>query len=433
MGGLLAFLRVSQANPGPVIGFFAGFWMCLYSVADFALRPRSIYIAQTLDAYRYPSAALAQAFVFVIILGAVPMIVGAMWAGLDFRRVKVFFSIALLVCLSIALSYVHAIDVRGLSYLVLVASVFGYLMVGASANIDSEGFWRGLGLGVVICETAVMSVVLIDHDVQWGRLYGHNSANYWGMTAQGTILACLAIRNRPLQVVAIAVAVVTMCWCQSRGSMLATGVGLVAAIGVSTLTKRVSAWLWLFVPAALLIFGILGLDVVMDKLLLLSDPGRGLTSGFTGRTIAWRETLDLFYSHPLFGVGYRQNEQYLSTAIGAHNAYLATLADVGLFGAAAYLLLMCGGLVMAWRKALGGPTPGRLMAVAYLSAYLVNGLFERNALNVGNFYSVMAIVVCVWSWRANADRAPMTRPAAGPGPRSRRDRLTASFSPALRP
>jgi O-antigen ligase len=258
-----------------------------------------------------------------------------------------------------------------------------------------------------------MTVVMIDHDAQWGRLYGHNSANYWGMAAQATILACLALRNRPLQVVAIVVSVVVMFWCQSRGSMLATGAGLLVALALSTRARRVSAWIWLLGPAILLFGGVIGFDYLSDKFFLLSDRSRGLGSGFTGRVTAWRETLDIFYAYPLFGVGYRENEQYLTTAVGPHNAYLATLADVGMFGMAAYLLLLVGGLAKATYRAMAWCSPGRLMSAAYLSAYLVNGLFERNALNVGDFYSVCALVLCVWSWRTGSeDIAAAARTAA---------------------
>jgi O-antigen ligase len=221
------------------------------------------------------------------------------------------------------------------------------------------------------------------------------------MAAQATIICCLAIKNRPLQIVAILISIVTMFWCQSRGSMLATGFGVLAVLMVLSLTKRLSAWIWLFAPAFFAPLAIFGVSFFADKILQLSDPNRGMQSGFTGRASAWRETLELFYNHPLFGVGYRENDQYLTSAAGAHNAYLATLADVGLFGASAYLLLMFGGLLAALSKAVARPTPGRLMAAAFLSAFVVNGLFERNALNVGNFYSVLAIVICVWSWRVD--------------------------------
>jgi O-antigen ligase len=398
-GGLAAPNWLSQFPPGRLAGLLTGCWVSLYCLADFVLRPRSLDFVQTLETLRHPSPALAAAFLVLAAIGGVPMVLAAVSVNVDFRRVKLFFSLTLIICLSIVLSYIGATDMKDVGHLLLVAVTLGYLMVGAAANLDPERFLQGLGAGVALCQTAMLSIVLIDHDAQWGRLYGHNSSNYWGMTAQATIIACLAVRNRPLQILAAVIGLTTLVWCQTRGSMVAAGVGLLVAVGVLSLTKRLSAWVWLVGPAVLATIAIAGADFLSNKVMMLSDPNRGAASGLTGRVGVWRETLNLVYEHPLFGVGYRQHEQYLTSAASAHNAYLATIADVGLFGLMAYLLLVFGALAMAMAKAIKAPTPGRLMAVSYVSAYIVNGLFERNALNTGDLYSVLALVVCVWCWR----------------------------------
>jgi O-antigen ligase len=405
---------IEQFALGRRIGVATGCWLTLYCLADFLLRPRQVDTPTTFVAYREASGPLAVALTAVLALGAAPMVLGAALGGLDFRRSKHLFIVVLLICLSVALSYLGAVDQGGLIHLVLLYIVLGYIVVGVSAKIDREEFLKGLALGVVVSQTAMMAAVLINHDVLWGRLYGHNSPNYWGMSAQATIIACVAVKNRPLKVLAIAISIVTMVWSQSRGSMIATGAGLFAVLITLSLSRRLSFWIWVFAPALGLILGLLGFTFISDKLFLMSDPGRGLDSGFSGRVTVWSEALDLFGAHPVFGVGYREGENYLTTEVSAHNAYLATLADIGLFGTATYLILTFGGLYLAAKRALRIGSFASLFPVAYLSAYAVNGVFERNGLNTGNFYSMAALVLSAWSWQADtsAPRLPPTRPAA---------------------
>jgi O-antigen ligase len=400
---------VEQPALGRRIGLITGCWLTLYCLADFLFRPRRADTLIVFGTYRDASGPLAAALIAVLALGAAPMLLGAALSGLDFRRSKHFFSVVLLVCLAVALSYVGAIDQSGLIHLVLLYIVLGYILVGVSAKFDREEFLKGLALGVVLSQTAMMTAVLINHDVLWGRLYGHNSPNYWGMSAQATIIACLAVKNRTLKILAIILSLVTMVWSQSRGSMIATGAGLFVVPIMLSLSRRLSSWFWVFIPAVGLAGGILGLNYVSDKIFLLSDPARGVSSGFTGRLTVWNESLDLILAHPMFGVGYREGENYLTSAVSAHNAYLATLADIGLFGTAAYLILTFGGLYLAAKRALRTRSAASLFPVAYLSAYAVNGLFERNALNTGDFYSMVALILCAWSWQADTPGWPLTR------------------------
>jgi O-antigen ligase len=389
---------------GWIVGCVMGAWLSLFSLAEFFFRPRGFETTIGFDSMREASPMEAAALAAVVLLGAVPLVASAALRGMDFRRIGYLGFVALFVCLSIPLSYLTATDAKAIQYTLLVFFVFSYLAIGAAANLDAEDFLRGLGVGVVVSHSLVLVLIMLDHDAPWGRLIGHMSPNYWGMASQATLIGCLVTRNWLVRIAAIGIAVTILVWTQSRGSMVAVSAGLGVAFLLNWWNRRGAIWAWLAAATGCVLVGAFGWDLIANKLLLVSDEGRGLGSGFTGRTSAWRETLDLFASHPLFGVGYRQHEQYITSAVSAHNAYLATLADVGVVGALAYFLFLFGGLAAAAIKALRHPSPGRVMCAAFLTAYVINGLFERNALNTGNAYSMLLILVCCWSWRQDMPR-----------------------------
>lgn len=385
-----------------LLGQITGAWLGLFPLVEFLLRPHSYAVAAGFDSYREAPPLLAATLVAVILLGAAPAIVGDLIFGLDFRRARYLFPVALLTCLSIPLSFWLQIDTKELIYIVIIYFVFFYMVVGSTANIDPNEFIRGIAESLVLVHTLIMAAVLIDHDAQWGRLFGRNSPAYWGMVAQTTIIASLALRGKIWRTIVILLAVAVLYWSQTRGSMVALAAGLIMAFGLFSIRSPNRVWLWLLASMSLVLAFGLGVDFLANDLLKISDPARGVGSGLTGRASAWRETYDLFASHPFFGVGYRQHEQYLTSAVSAHNAYLATLADTGIFGTLAYMLLLMGGFIIAFGKALAQPSQARIMTAAFLAAYLVNGLFERSALNTGNTYSMLMILLCVWSWRDDA-------------------------------
>ncbi len=386
-------------NGSWVVGGCTGAVISLFALMDFLLRPRTVDLTAGFGQMREASPIHAAALIAVALATGVPMLAGAVVLGVDFRRARYLLPVALLVCLSIPLSFLMVTDATQFLYIPLVFSIFAYLIIGASANVVSEDFLRGLGVGLVLTLSAIFLWVFVDRDEQWGRLCGRNASNYWGAAAQAVLFGCIVARGRLVRIAAVVICVIMLFWTQSRGSMLAAGAGLTVAFMLYMTVARGRLWLCLLIATALVLAFAFGSGFILDKVLMLSDPARGLTSGFTGRTAAWRETIDLFAAHPIFGVGFRQHEQYLTSAVSAHNAYLATLADTGVVGALSYCLFLFGGLAIALRKALRDPSAGRIMMAGFLTAYIVNGVFERSALNTGNTYSMVMILLCAWSWR----------------------------------
>jgi len=382
-----------------VLGCFYGVWLGLFPVVDFLLRPPIDRTSLLFDQVRNAAPQLALALFTVALAGLAVPAVGAAVFGLDFRRAKYLALPAFMLCLCVPLSLIAPNDLQNIVYVILVYSQFLCAIVAVSTNVDRRPLLEGLFATLAIVHTLTLVAVLIDHDFVWGRLFGRNSSNYWGMVAQTVLLASIAMRGWVLRSGVIAIAMAILFFTQSRGSMVAAAAGLSVAFFIYAMNSRLRIWLWLSAALGLLVVGVLGADFITNDLLMLSDPGRGFGSGVSGRASAWRESWDLFTSHPWLGVGYRQHERFLTTEASAHNAYLAMAADMGVAGFLTYSLFVFGGLWLAIGRAMREPSRTALASVAFLSAFVVNGLVERAALDTGTAYSQLMVVIAAWAWR----------------------------------
>src|SRR6185312_13334413 len=113
-----------------------------------------------------------------------------------------------------------------------------------------------------------------------------------------------------------------------------------------------------------------------------------------GRDILWRDAFNLWLKSPFFGVGFRLHERFLPFHSSTHNAYLAMLADMGIFGLLWYLALLVGAGLAAFSIS---DAKTRDLAIAMIVGYAVVGLFERRAVNAGNPVSILFMVTCFFS------------------------------------
>jgi O-antigen ligase len=299
-------------------------------------------------------------------------------------------------------------DPQAIVYVVLVYTVMIACLISVATNVDGDVMLRSLMATVAVTQGLMLIWVLKDHDYSWGRLFGRVQPNYWGQVAQAAILAAIAMRGVILRAGVVGVSLFVLYATQSRGSMVAMAVGLLLAFILFTATSRWRAQLWVAAVIGAVFVGLMGSGFIANDLFKVSDPLRGAGSGMTGRAAAWSETMDLIANHPWVGVGYRQHEKFLTTEVSAHNAYLATTADTGVFGLFAYMLFLGGGLWRSCLKALRRPSPASLACAAYLIGFMVDGLFERSALNTGNAFCQLMILVAAWAWRQ--DDLPLRRP-----------------------
>ncbi len=399
-----------------LMGWLWGIWIGLFPILDFTFRPPLRIIGNNFDQVRVAVPQLAFALVSLALSASLIAAFGAARFGVDFRRAKLLAVIAALFCVIVPLSLLSTTDSQNLVFVVLIFNLFISLILSVSTNVEADTTLRSMFVSLALAHCFILIVVLIDADYHWGRLYGRNAANYWGFLSQSAIIATIAMRGWILRVGVIGLALVIIYLTQSRGSMLAVAAGLSVAFILYSLRSRARIWLWLSAALAVSIMALLGLNFVADDLLRLSDPGRGLGSGASGRASVWRESFELFANHPWLGVGYRQHEQYLTSEANAHDAYLAMLADTGVLGFLAYLLFLFGGLIRSVLRQLANPSPSTLATVAFLTAFAVNGLFERSALNTGNAYCQTMALLAAWAWRTDpTTRIGADRTSAGAG------------------
>ncbi|NJN70803.1 MAG: O-antigen ligase family protein, partial [Nitrospira sp.] len=125
----------------------------------------------------------------------------------------------------------------------------------------------------------------------------------------------------------------------------------------------------------------------------IQDRHRGLESGGSGRLETWKTTWNLFLSHPILGVGFRTHEVVLKVASSAHNGYLALLAEIGVIGFVAVLLVTLSGLWKTWRR---NQDPSQTFSYSVLlglaCGYCVLAIFERYFINAGNPTSLLFLL-----------------------------------------
>lgn len=251
--------------------------------------------------------------------------------------------------------------------------------------------------------------VNITGEYVWGRLHAGSQPNLWGLLAVSVAIGSFALRSRVLQAACIGVALLTLYNAQARGSMVATVPILFMFVYHWYVHEKNVDVSWKMIMAyALIVFafcvGAFYSDVLVNDIMRLNDPYRGLQSGATGRDEAWAEALNLWYNSPLFGVGFRKHEALMIfTDLSSHNAYIAMLADTGFVGFVVYMAFLISSFIAAVRG-IADPKL-RLFVIAVIISYAFAGMFERRAINVGNAFSIMFIFVCLLSLRLATQRA----------------------------
>lgn len=93
-------------------------------------------------------------------------------------------------------------------------------------------------------------------------------------------------------------------------------------------------------------------DVLLNRsnslifdILKVSDSGRGLGSGLSGRDDLWFFFLPQFLESPVIGYGFRSRASY----IGSHNGFLDIILQQGVIGSFLFFSYL---LVFLWRSAL---------------------------------------------------------------------------------
>ena len=312
---------------------------------------------------------------------------------------------------------------------VLIAALTASALVGLFDyfNVISLRWWRGQNPDIV--------------QFGWPRLqslYWHSGwyAQYLAALAPGAMALGLAARSRAARWTGwslVALLGLTQLLTQQRGGWLALGAGLVAVLGLATLTNQGIGKRWIYLLAWRLgLFAILALALTA-VLALTNDALRnrlGELGNLEDRTRIWHSAWGIVTSHPITGSGlgyyYRRHEDIYPPGhpywkldkVAAHSLYLHTWAERGLIGLA-LLLVVLGGAWAASIRAVhrAGDDPGfanpdrRVSALAVwggLTALAVYGIFQY--LFYIRTVSLLFWCLVAWAgWLGGRERKPLSR------------------------
>ncbi|HEV2547889.1 MAG TPA: O-antigen ligase family protein [Stellaceae bacterium] len=347
--------------------------------------------------------------------GLVPSALQLFLIGIDWRGlvapVKMWLSLLLIILLGYVLSNFSAeTATRSLeaqdvppAWIPLVYTFDVAFMVGIStlvAGCPDRRLLRSIaGCFCILCAPFLVYVDITGERTWGDRLVAnHLEPVWWGLMGLTVCLAAFAGKPGFLAIAGFVAGAATIFASNAREDILAVSVCLlIVMISYLRTMKRsqhtvmlagicltlVSAML--FLPQVIHTFGFIGHDV-----LSLDNPARGIGSGFTGRTGIWQSAAEVWFKHPFFGVGFRQNEQYLG-GYSTHNAYLAMLVDTGLVGFVWFLILLGSSLFAA----LGiQDQRTRLFVMTFVVANVAIGFFDRRVINPGTPYGLFFVMCC---------------------------------------
>ena len=268
-----------------------------------------------------------------------------------------------------------------------------------NTNLDAAQYERGMKTYAVAMAALVAGFALYDYAP--GRRLGGgkeilNPASF-ALVTMSVFITAMTIRRAIIRI-PILVAMGTVIYLTgARASALAAMFGLAITLVCRRRTAGTGGYLLLavcvVVGAALAVYHSESVVRGVTDFFAIQDRHRGLESGGSGRLETWKATWNLFLSHPVLGVGFRAHEAVLKVASSAHNGYLALLAEIGMIGFAAVLLVALSGLWKTWRRS---QDPSQTFSYSVLlglaCGYFVLAIFERYFINAGNPTSLLFLL-----------------------------------------
>jgi O-antigen ligase len=135
------------------------------------------------------------------------------------------------------------------------------------------------------------------------------------------------------------------------------------------------------------------------RMLELDSSTRGISTGGSGRTELWARGVDTLFSDPklfIFGGGFRSSNSDL-IGFSTESSYISILLDSGAFLGAATIAIF----LYAPIKALQITPPQErhastlILAAAFMTFILVESIFNRYLLAIGNPASLLSLLVLV--------------------------------------
>ena len=228
-------------------------------------------------------------------------------------------------------------------------------------------------IGLCAMVLALHSVQQAEQGVGWtGMTLGEDGRiRYVGIFNDPNDLGLLFVMALPMVVCLASRAGFFGRWFWRIGAVLLLfGVYLTKSRGTQLAVLLMGAvWLWqkrgLLTAGSLGFVGLVGLMLMPSTRMNDLDPDE--ESAF-GRVDAWYEGLDMFKTHPLFGVGFGNFTDY--NRLTAHNSFVLVLAETGFLGFVTWLAFVGYGFWMMWRllRLQAGLAQAAQVAVAHVVA-----------------------------------------------------------------
>lgn len=309
--------------------------------------------------------------------------------------------------------FISPVALLSTGYLVLTLAGI-WLALQFNSNLAADQYERGLKVFALL--TAGLLVGFAWYDYVPGTRLGNGkdvlNPNTIGLVSTSVLLAAMSIRTLALRLAVMGPIAGIIFLTSSRAAAVAAVVGLGIIVWLRLRARRRPVLLLagiglILAVGVMIVYG----DVVyrtLDRSFGLSTADRGISSGATGRVMAWKWTWDLFVHNPVLGVGFRSHEYLLKADSSSHNGYLATLAEIGVLGFLGVLFLIARGLRLLWAGSRE-PGPGFSQSILFglCVGYLLLAVFERYLINVGNPTSLLFLVSIM---RPRAIESPVANP-----------------------
>jgi O-antigen ligase len=280
---------------------------------------------------------------------------------------------------------------------------------------------------VVVAQVGLGSVgkgFVVGHSaVNLNAVGGHAAA--FAVVAAGAALDARKTVTRVLLLVVTFLLVVVLIYTKSRGAWLGFGLAFLYMMA------RTRAY-WLILPAAVVLGGVLSLDVLHGALTSRVEATSSGDPSLLGRFLLWRYAWVVFKANWLFGVGlenFRFVKQFYgwpeplwyAVRFNSHNLYLELLADLGVAGSVCFWWLV-GGALARVDRVVRRPTSSerRWLAVglgAALISFAGHGLFDCIIWQHGAFMALgLVIGMCLCLERLERSSVGRTESALLTGP-----------------
>ncbi len=124
---------------------------------------------------------------------------------------------------------------------------------------------------------------------------------------------------------------------------------------------------------------------IAEKVLLLNDPRRGLSSGLTGRSEQWAALWEHWLRSPVFGRGYAIVRAEVQSVGGhADGGFLLVMAELGVIGLLFFLGLFAGAIKTCFTAVARTGSANELTFFVFLCAFCFINLFESRIVGAGS-------------------------------------------------